>query len=325
MSNLVEMLTYPRKASTQMEELFIHKYIDSIGGMKKDSFGNRIIRIGNDVDWCFTSHTDTVHHDCSKRQEVYTDAGYAYKLDGEPLGGDDTTGVWLMLNLIHDRFPGLYIFHREEEIGGRGSRYIASSTPELMDGIRKVISLDRKGYGDVLTHQSGIRCCSYEFAYEIARQLGGEYKPSQRGVFSDSANYDYFIPECTNLSIGYFNAHSSQEIQDLVFAEDLCRRMKRVNWERLPVFRDANEFDDWRSSTRGQKRTEKKKPRYTEQLGEVTWNYYPDRGWVSKEPKKKKKTKKKKKEKKTDFDMFYSFGGYNDDDDDNPYDNYWWW
>jgi len=354
MNNLVEMLSYPRRAFSPMEELFIHNYIDSISGMMKDSFGNRMIQIGNDVDWCFTSHTDTVHRNSTKKQFVHLDAGYAYKLDGDVLGGDDTTGVWLMLNLIHDNFPGLYIFHRDEEAGGQGSRFIASKSPEVTEGITKLISFDRKGYGDVITHQRGIRCCSYDFAQELARQLGGEYYPSQRGVFSDSANYDYFIPECSNLSIGYFNAHSSKEIQDLIFAEDLFRKLKRVAWDRLPVMRDVNEFDNnyrkpvSRKSKKTKKTKKTKKAKLTKKFGDVTWSYYPNYGWFPEEQEQQKEEKKKEPQSKKQSDVYQQEGFWNiqdfDDlqdsffdlnrkkgkkkgkDDYDPYDDdYWWW
>ena len=80
----------------------------------------------------FSSHTDTVH------KQKATDT---YKLslqrnwlkvagEGGVLGADCGTGVWIMLNLIAAGVPGLYVFHRDEEIGGGGSSYIAKHHPE---------------------------------------------------------------------------------------------------------------------------------------------------------------------------------------------------
>lgn len=238
--DLVEMLTYRRAAGSSTEKKFIKKYIDSISGMTRDSFGNRIIKIGNS-DVCFACHTDTVHR-TGGRQEVLVDKGWAFKTDKDGcLGGDDTAGIWLCLNMIHARVPGLYIFHRSEETGGQGSNHISKNEKHLLNNINKVISLDRKGYGDVITHQRGRRCCSHEFATELARQLGGQFKLDPTGVFTDSANYDRIVPECTNLSIGYFHAHSPSEIQNLEFVEHLFKRLRKVNWKGLPVRRNLQE------------------------------------------------------------------------------------
>ena len=156
---------------------------------------------------------------------------------GKALGGDDTAGVWLMLNLLSDDVPGLYVFFRNEEHGCHGSRHMASHDPGLFKGIRKAVAFDRKGYADVITTQSGRRTCSDEFASELAGQLG-DYKPSSLGVLCDSASLTSLVPECTNLSIGYANAHQPGESLDLDFVEDLYHRLKKVDWESLPVAKE---------------------------------------------------------------------------------------
>jgi len=241
--DLAEMLSFRRHPRTPGEEVFIHTYIDTVPGMNRDAYGNRFIKIGNS-DTAFCCHTDTVHPPGGEpRQKVYKKGKWLYvdQTGMDPLGGDDTTGVWLCLNMIHNRVPGLYIFHREEEGGTRGSRWIAQNNPSLLSGINKIISFDRKGYEDVISHQSGKRTCSDEFATELAKQLGGGFKPSSRGVFTDSAVYQKIVPECSNLSIGYFNAHSPKEIQDIDFAKSLLKRLLKVNWKSLPVKRNPNE------------------------------------------------------------------------------------
>lgn len=235
---LVEMLTYQRQQRSRTEEEFIKKYIDSIPSIKKDAYGNRYKRVGK-TDTSFTSHTDTVHYNSGDgRQEVYVDNGFAHTGRENILGGDNTGGVWLCINMIKSRVPGLYIFHRDEEHGGLGSRWIAENNEKLFSGINKVISFDRKGYGDVVTRQRGTECCSKEFAKALSKQLGGEYRPDPTGVFTDSANYTRIVPECTNLSIGYFDAHSPNESLDLVFIFWLLNRLKQVDWSSLPVVRN---------------------------------------------------------------------------------------
>jgi hypothetical protein len=253
--DLAEMMTYKRCADSNGEKMFISKYIDSVHRMKKDKFGNRFKVVGNS-DTVFTCHTDTVHRYSSyndqsadeNRQDVFIKKNWAYT-DGQTiLGGDDTAGCFVCLNMIYAGVPGLYIFHREEESGGRGSNSIAKTM--MLQGYKKVISLDRKGYTDVITHQGRTETCSLEFATELARRLGGGFRPCNGGVFTDSANYVSICPECTNLSVGYFNGHTVEEIQDLAFAKKLAAKMININWATLPVVRQIvkdvpNSFDSY--------------------------------------------------------------------------------
>lgn len=261
------MLTYKRPAGSATEELFIRTYIDKLFGIRRDSYGNRILKIGNN-DVGFACHTDTVHH-TDGFQEVFIDtegtARTQQRTSGgvesgsvsaftkqplaqsqqvlpvvtrpgkEPLGADDSTGVWLMLNLAEAGVPGLYIFHRNEEHGGLGSEHIKKNKKTLK-GIKKMIAFDRRGFNSIITHQRGSRCCSDEFARELARQLGW-YKIDNTGIFTDSANYVNIVPECTNVSVGYEHEHSPNETQDLVYAESLYQKLRRVNWSSLPVVR----------------------------------------------------------------------------------------
>jgi len=240
--DLAEMFSYKRSAGSAGEKEFIRRYIDSIPGMKHDSFGNRYKKIGKS-DTCFACHTDTVHNSwrssegSKTRQKVYIKKGWAFTDGNSILGADDGTGCFICLNMIHAKVPGLYIFHREEESGGGGSRHIANTN--LLDKYKKVISIDRKGYGDIITHQGGTETCSQKFAKALARRLGGNFKPCNTGVFTDSANYIYIVPECTNISMGYFSGHSNEEIQDLTFAARLARKMIKINWSTLPVEREV--------------------------------------------------------------------------------------
>ena len=243
-NDLLQMLSYQRGQDTVAEKRFITKYIDSISGISKDGFGNRYKRVGSS-NTAFSSHTDTVHSShTSQGQDVYVKGKYAMTDGHSILGADDGTGVWLMLNMLHSGVPGLYVFHRMEEHGGRGSDYIAK-TKLVGSSIKKAVAFDRRGYSDIITHQSGRRTCSDEFAKALAKQLGGSFKPSSEGSFTDTKNYSDYIAECTNVSIGYTNAHSNDEIQDLQFAEKLIKKLIRVNWQSLPVVRKPGE-NDWK-------------------------------------------------------------------------------
>ena len=281
--DLGKMLSYPRPAWSRMEDIFIRKYIDTIPKMRHDRFGNRSIRIG-DSDTVFASHTDTVHNNFSykstekskpRKLQVNIKGKWATGTKKDILGADDTTGVWLMLNMIHDKKPGHYIFHRAEEIGRQGSKYIAENRPQTMKNIQRVISFDRKGYGDIITHQMGYRTASDKFAKSLAKKLGGDFKPDPTGSYTDSASYTEIVPECTNVSIGYQNAHSHDERQNLRFARHLYEQVKDINFDKLPTERipGINEYHN---------------PRYKEwdysSPTESTWEYEFGVGWT-KQPK----------------------------------------
>lgn len=235
--DLVEMLTYQRGSGSRMEQIFIRKYLDSVRGIKSDNYGNRYIIIGN-PDTLLLAHTDTVHPFNSKRQKVFVHNNQASTDGTSVLGADNGTGVWILLNLIHNRTPGHYIFQRQEEHGGTGSSH---SARKKRPHIKKAISFDRKGYSDIITHQHGRRMCSDTFATALAKKIGGGYRPSRGGIFTDSANYADVVPECTNISIGYEYAHTPDETQDLYHANWLMRRLLTINFNALPAERDPRE------------------------------------------------------------------------------------
>ena len=48
------------------------------------------------------------------------------------------------------------------------------------------------------------------------------------GVFTDSAEFTSIVPECTNLSVGYFCQHTHAEKTDVAFAYSLCLALIQV-------------------------------------------------------------------------------------------------
>lgn len=254
------LLSFRRPHDSNTEREFTKKFLDTVPGMTKDGFGNRMITIGHRPRVMWSSHVDTVHHKPG-RQTVTLD-GKMFRVvtrKSNCLGADCTAGVWLMLEMIRAGKPGLYIFHRGEEVGGLGSQYIAVSTPEVLAGIDIAIALDRMGYSDVITHQFG-RCASDAFAYSVCRQLGMGFTPSDRGIFTDTANYADLIPECSNLSVGYFKQHGPNEHQDIEFLVRLRAALLALDTDELVVDRDPAEdtafawsytaFDDERAGQR---------------------------------------------------------------------------
>jgi hypothetical protein len=220
------MLTYRRPYLSVTEQAFIREWIAPTGA-KPDAFGNYILRIG-DAPILWSSHTDTVHVHEGRQKIKVTASGVASLHDDNfmstCLGADDTTGCWIMKEMIAAEVPGLYIFHRGEEKGGKGSKWIIKNTPEILKGIKVAIAFDRMNYGDVITSQGGGTTASHQFAFDMGDLLGPWWKPSP-GVYTDTAEYAEIVPECSNLSVGYFNQHMESEWQDLAFASYLRDKM----------------------------------------------------------------------------------------------------
>jgi len=239
---LLGMLTHKRPSGGAGEGAFIARYIDPVGALS-DPYGNRWLTVGAGSPVLWSCHTDTVHRSEGVQKVLYG-LGTASVEGGECLGADDGAGVWLMLEMIRAGVPGTYVFHRDEEIGGGGSEYIASM-PEWLEGVRFAIAFDRKGCSDIITHQGGRRCASDAFASSLAECLRPlAYRASDGGSFTDTANYVSIVPECTNIAVGYHKQHTGHEWLDvghLVALRDvlITADFSGLVCERDPLARDT--------------------------------------------------------------------------------------
>jgi len=246
---LMRMLQYKRPAWSATEEIFIDKFLMVLPGAHQDDFGNVLVEVGDNPNIMWSAHTDTVHHK-DGIQGLRVNGPWITPITGKKrelsncLGADDTAGIWLMVKMIEANIPGLYIFHRAEEVGGLGSKHIASKTPEVVESIDYCIALDRKDYTSVITHQRGTRCCSADFADSLCGILGSnDWKPDRTGVFTDSANYTDLIGECTNLSVGYFAQHGPAEKQNWLFLQNMLEILIAADWGLLIAKRKPGEAD----------------------------------------------------------------------------------
>lgn len=251
LKSLYDICSYTRAAGSQGELAMIAKHIEPIAD-SKDEFGNYYKLIG-DANVIWSSHTDTVHRDSDPtKQTIYIDSTESRLFKGKDkmcLGADCGTGVWLMLQMIKANIAGLYIFHRAEEIGGKGSHWIAERTMPLE--YDQCIAFDRYGTTSIITHQGAERTCSDDYAYDLAGVLGMDYGLDDGGSFTDSKSYSRIIPECTNISVGYYDQHSNAEYQDLnhllKLADVLCTRGNEIG--KLAPYRDPSKIEmikyDW--------------------------------------------------------------------------------
>lgn len=241
---LLAMLSYRRPHGSRAEQRFIRRFIEPLGATK-DDFGNLYVQVGDSPKILWSSHVDTVHNS-QGRQRVIVDSNNYVKTDGSSnsncLGADCTTGVWLMVQMIKAGKPGLYIFHRGEEEGCLGSRWIAEHNKAALSGIDYAVAFDRYGFDSVITHQMYGQCCSDRFAVALCDQLGPGFRPDPHGSYTDTNEYIPIIPECTNLSVGYFNQHTRHESQSLDFLAYLLPALLAIDVDKLPVSRDPDGY-----------------------------------------------------------------------------------
>lgn len=212
-----------------------------------DEWGNLYVEVGYNPDCMFCCHLDTYssgyRHDyydqkvkhIFRKNEIHTDGSSI-------LGADDKAGVVIMLNMIEHSIPGLYYFFLGEELGCLGSKKLAKSGVTFPN-IKKVISFDKRGTSSIATFMRGTRSCSDTFAEQLASQLNRfdlSYELDPDAGSTDSLSFVSIYPECTNLSVGYFNEHTHREYQDMAHLEKLCRATLEIDWSLIPALRDPS-------------------------------------------------------------------------------------
>lgn len=242
MFSLIEMLKYKRPEGSKTQEQFCDRFLKPVFG-DPDSAGNYTKIVGDSPEIAFMSHHDTVHSHGGMQSVVIQDDAVTTTQDC--LGADCTTGIYIMLRMIELGIPGVYVVHAAEELGCIGSSHIVGQYPLWLENVHIAISFDRWGTTSIITHQMGERTCSDAFARSLAKELKMSHELDTKGSFTDSNEYRGIISECTNLSVGYYHQHSKNEIQDLIYLEELINALEQVDWSNLVVSRTPTvEYDD---------------------------------------------------------------------------------
>ena len=219
----------------------------------------------------FSCHTDTMHRTegrnrinvddfgivtawTTERHQAKVKPGMGFKSERDVLGADDGAGIYIMLRMIEEHIPGTYVFHANEEIGCVGSNAIAANPDYPINGYHlgdftHAIAFDRRGTSDFITNQLGTEMCSAEFRYELTSRLNINtalsYKPAI-GLVTDTAMYADFIPECINMSVGYYDEHTCDERLDLIHLETLLGVIldRQGMFENLPAARELPDYSN---------------------------------------------------------------------------------
>ena len=236
------------------EKLGYEPYQDAHGNIVVDNLGSSSAQSRV----MFTSHTDSIHRNAAHTTQKLKRDGDTITVDlaktpeSTCLGADDATGNYIMLRLLQAGVKGVYVFFRDEEIGGLGSNYFATNpmAKPLIEQLTHCISFDRLGYDSIITHQLCGRCASDMFADELGKRIKEadptgtlDLSADPTGSFTDSANFADLISECSNISVGYFKQHTVKESQDIGFVEKLTAALEKIDWETLPAHRDPLEVD----------------------------------------------------------------------------------
>lgn len=215
-------------------------------GYKNDEDGNYFYEVGTNNKVIFASHLDTASKNYTEVNHTFD--GKFIRSNGKTiLGADDKAGVTILLYMIYNNVPGLYYFFVGEEVGCIGST-AASKRKDFFSKYDKIISFDRRGTTSIITHQSSKRTCSDKFADSLSKEYAKfnlNLEKDDTGVYTDSAEFASVIPECTNISVGYYNEHTNTEHQDINFLTKLCEASVLVDWNSLSVDRDPSK-SEWK-------------------------------------------------------------------------------
>jgi hypothetical protein len=212
---------------------------DAIGNLHVDT------RLNSSNRTLFVAHVDTVHR--KEGPNKIRKTATHWHADGAALGADDGAGVAMLMHLLHAGIPAYYIFTQGEECGGIGATWLANNWKDGLAKFDRAIAFDRRGIDSVITHQGYGRTASDKFAQALSDALNDDmtlmYLPDDTGVYTDTAEFIDIIPECTNISVGYYSEHSDKERLDILHFAALAERVVKIDWDSLPTDRDPTVYE----------------------------------------------------------------------------------
>lgn len=213
--------------------------------LDKDEVGNYYKIIGGNPETMFCCHLDTADRVQSPVNLFSTIEGKDEFImtDGKTiLGADDKAGTAVMLYMMEHKVPGLYYFFIGEERGGLGSHALDKNFDKIdyLKNLKRCIAFDRRDTRSVITKQLSSACCSDKFGEALCsayNKQGLNLFVDPTGVYTDSASFVDDIPECTNVSVGYYKEHTSTERQNITYLEQLAKASVEIDWNSLPTER----------------------------------------------------------------------------------------
>lgn len=187
-----------------------------------------IIAIG-DIPIALVAHMDTVFK--TPVSDLYYDQKKGVMWSPEGLGADDRAGIFAIIKILQDGLRPSVILTTGEEQGGIGACAIVEKYPECpIPGLKYMIQLDRRGTNDCVFYD----CYCPEFV-DYVESFGF---CERWGSFTDIS---FLMPEWqtvgVNLSVGYEDEHSYQEILCINPLLDTIKKVKKMLTETdIPTF-----------------------------------------------------------------------------------------
>jgi hypothetical protein len=238
-----DILKYRRAPGTKSFRQFATAMIEPVFG-KPDASGNYILTVGTKAPHtAFVAHSDTVETQ-SGRVVFTVDTktgiiGLSPKdKDSRCLGADDGAGIFLLLEMIRNQVPGLYLICAKEEVGCVGARDLAARSSVIFKGITAAIEFDRHDLNgnEVITHMCVGQTAGNLWSETLADALGMGFKPSDDGLITDTAEFVGLVANCTNITVGYRGHHTRRETLDLFALRALRDRLVALDWDALSAF-----------------------------------------------------------------------------------------
>ena len=202
--------------------------------LKQDEYGN--LYIINPWTPLLSAHMDTVQRedDTIWMPHIHINKKkWTISYTNSIIWWDDKCWIALAMELYEKYWDRVsLLFSRQEEVGHVWASDFCRNHSDLLKQCKYCLVLDRRNAWDIISSDNGY--CSKEFEDEIYRCIKDfGYKPTH-WLLSDADAYSKYI-NCVNLSVWYYNAHTSNEyivIEELKNAFNaVCNIIENFQWE----------------------------------------------------------------------------------------------
>lgn len=226
----------PSKCEEEIGEYIIKKLTEMGVSFTKDKSGN-IYNLDYPNKPLLNAHMDTVQkHEDVELARFIRIMDYEFINDKKEkknikilrgcgvLGGDDKCGVYIILEILSKYKEVNFIFSVGEEIGCTGITALMAveENKKKMEKMLYGLTLDRRYAGNIICKNNSYGTQEFQDAIQEALKDFG-YKP-ETGSCSD-ANHIKEVMSCCNLSVGYYEPHSTSEY---VILRDLLNTLNGV-------------------------------------------------------------------------------------------------